>query len=180
MGVTIIKDEHALWDTVEKELRSFKHSYVKVGVLESAPMHKGKTEDGETEVVEMATIAAVHEFGANINVTDKMRKFLHVIGIHLRKETNTIVIPQRSFLRGWTDDKKEEITNEIDKLLTKVTNNQLSANEALNKLGAFGEGGVKSRFRNNDWEPLKVRVGGTPLVDSGQLINSIHHEVVLK
>lgn len=46
-----------------------------------------------------AELGAIHEFGATINVTPKMRAYLHHIGIHLKADTNTIVIPTRSFLR---------------------------------------------------------------------------------
>lgn len=46
-----------------------------------------------------AELGAVHEFGATINVTPKMRAYLHHIGIHLKKETTSIIIPTRSFLR---------------------------------------------------------------------------------
>ncbi len=47
----------------------------------------------------MAELGAIHEFGATINVTGKMRAYLHHIGIHLKPETKTITIPARSFLR---------------------------------------------------------------------------------
>lgn len=46
-----------------------------------------------------AELGAIHEFGATINVTEKMRGYLHKIGIHLKKDTTSIVIPTRSFLR---------------------------------------------------------------------------------
>lgn len=46
-----------------------------------------------------ADLGAIHEFGATINVTEKMRAYLHHIGIHLKKDTTTVVIPTRSFLR---------------------------------------------------------------------------------
>lgn len=48
-------------------------------------------------------IAAVHEFGCTIRVTQRMRGYLHAIGIHLRKDTTHIVIPERSFLRATKD-----------------------------------------------------------------------------
>ena len=44
-------------------------------------------------------IAAVHEFGTTINVTPKMRAYLHFNGLHLRKDTTHIYIPARPFLR---------------------------------------------------------------------------------
>ena len=46
-----------------------------------------------------ARIAKVHEFGKDIEVTPKMRGYLHSIGIHLRKDTTHIHIPERSFMR---------------------------------------------------------------------------------
>ena len=46
-----------------------------------------------------AELGAIHEFGATINVTPKMRAYLHHIGIHLKESTTTVVIPTRSFLR---------------------------------------------------------------------------------
>ena len=45
-------------------------------------------------------IAAVHEFGATITVTPKMRAYLHFNGLHLRKDTTHIYIPARPFLRS--------------------------------------------------------------------------------
>ncbi|WP_456327779.1 phage virion morphogenesis protein [Archaeoglobus sp.] len=64
---------------------------------------------------EEALIASVHEFGCKIRVTEKMRKFLHAQGLHLRKDTEYITIPQRSFLRLGFDKNKEEIERLIDK-----------------------------------------------------------------
>lgn len=46
-----------------------------------------------------AELGAIHEYGATIQVTEKMRNYLHTIGIHLKPETTTVVIPTRSFLR---------------------------------------------------------------------------------
>ena len=44
-------------------------------------------------------IAAVHEFGCTIQVTPKMRAYLHYQGIHLKASTQYIHIPARPFLR---------------------------------------------------------------------------------
>lgn len=48
----------------------------------------------------VAELAAVHEFGCTITVTEKMRNYLHSQGLHLRKDTMTVVIPTRSMLRA--------------------------------------------------------------------------------
>lgn len=47
---------------------------------------------------EIANIAAVHEFGATVPVTEKSRAYLHSIGIHLKASTQFIRIPPRPFL----------------------------------------------------------------------------------
>ena len=46
-----------------------------------------------------AKVAKWHEFGKDIDVTPKMRAYLHHIGIHLNPNTDKIHIPERSFLR---------------------------------------------------------------------------------
>lgn len=42
-------------------------------------------------------IAKVQDRGTVIKVTPKMRRFLHSVGVHLRADTGTIVIPARYF-----------------------------------------------------------------------------------
>jgi hypothetical protein len=49
---------------------------------------------------DVVNIAEVHEFGAVIPVTAKMRAYLRYIGIHLKPDTEYIAIPPRSFLRA--------------------------------------------------------------------------------
>lgn len=67
---------------------------IKVGIIgeDAGVKHSGT---GLTN----AELGAIHEFGATINVTDKMRNYLHYNGMHLKPETTTVVIPTRSFLR---------------------------------------------------------------------------------
>ncbi len=90
------KSDKPLYDTGTHILNRITHKVegdvVKVGVF------------GES-----ALVAAVHEFGCKIRVTEKMRKFLHAQGLHLRKETEYIIIPQRSYLRKTFDEQKDEI-----------------------------------------------------------------------
>lgn len=63
-----------------------------------------KAKVGYIQNSQMAMIAGVHEFGARIQVTDKMRRYLASQGLHLKKSTTHIVIPERSFLRTGTDE----------------------------------------------------------------------------
>ncbi len=62
---------------------------------------------------EIAKIGAVHEFGAEIEVTPKMRAFLHSQGLHLRQSTTKIIIPERSFLRSTLSKKERAIKDMV-------------------------------------------------------------------
>ena len=79
-------------NTLMKDLD--KNVSIKVGIMGSKAYEKHPHSD-----LTMAHLGAIHEFGATIQVTEKMRAYLHHIGIHLKPETTTITIPARSFLR---------------------------------------------------------------------------------
>jgi hypothetical protein len=177
MGATIVKDDRTNMNRFKHELLVFKRSYVKVGILESAPMHTG---EGESSATPMVMIGNVHEFGCVIKVTDAMRGKLRSMGIYLKKETTEVRIPERSFLRSWADENKEKIAELIGVLYDGVAQGTFSAKVALSKLGAAGVGGVRAQFRTNSWEPLKFREGLPLTGPTGQLINSIHYEVVYR
>jgi len=68
--------------------------------------------------------ARIHEFGGTINVTKKMRGFLHYKGIHLRKNTTNINIPARPFLRPALEDagNQREVLNILLENLNKAIN----------------------------------------------------------
>lgn len=150
-----------------------------------------------------AELGAVHEFGATINVTEKMRAYLHHIGIHLKPETTTITIPARSFLRSTllSDWGKNELLGRVNldvkdsewnkeyleyKLLDKGEEFFLALCEKIGLeaqdlvMTAFAVGGLP-----NHWTPIsevtrknrKNDKTSPPLVDSGQLANSIAYEV---
>lgn len=56
-----------------------------------------------------AGIAKIQEFGKKINVTPKMRKYLHTQGLHLKAGTTQVVIPERSFMRSSFSENKSKI-----------------------------------------------------------------------
>lgn len=64
---------------------------------------------GHLDGGEQAWLAAIHEYGCTIKVTDKMRAWLHRNGLHLKKSTTTITIPERSFLRAGFDANHEKV-----------------------------------------------------------------------
>jgi len=62
-------------------------------------------------------IAPVHEYGAIISVTPKMRGFLHSIGIHLKTSTTKIIIPPRPFVEPSYTRKLNKFTENYEKAL---------------------------------------------------------------
>lgn len=83
------------YGNLKKLIKAMSSQYsVKVGLL----ANKGGS-DQVSENLDLAGLGAVQEFGATINVTDKMRSFFrYKFGINLKKTTTQIVIPPRSFL----------------------------------------------------------------------------------
>lgn len=148
-----------------------------------------------------AQLGAIHEFGATINVTDKMRAYLHHIGIHLKKDTTTITIPARSFLRDtfFTGDAKERLMDfaglsdneEFNKefMEYKLVNDPDFFLKLCKAIGAKGLEMVQDSFRAGGyptkWAPIseitrKNRKGDAsnpPLNDTGELMDSITVEV---
>jgi phage gpG-like protein len=142
-----------------------------------------------------ADLGAIHEFGATINVTDKMRGwFWYNYGIH--KSNKAINIPARSFLR------MPLLSEEGKKEIMKFANEWISSDSELNKLAideklfmticesvavaahlrvlnAFDTGGF------GNWTPITAfsanrrrgAADSAPLNDTGELRNSITYEV---
>lgn len=82
-----------------------------VGVLRQA-----RGSDGE----ELVNIAEVHEYGVEIAVTNKMRNYLHSVGLHLKATTNVIKIPARPTFGPILEKEKDEIAKIIEKEIQAV------------------------------------------------------------
>jgi phage gpG-like protein len=77
-------------------------------MIESGALFRSITEKTGNSIFEVTSrsmeigsnlvYAAIHNFGGKIPVTPKMRSFLHWKGLHLKKTTNAITIPQREYL----------------------------------------------------------------------------------
>ena len=134
---------------------------------------------------EMVMIAAVHEFGVEIKVTDKMRGYLHSIGIHLNPNTKTIKIPERSFIRAGYDQEKENIIRQSEKLLEKVLKLELPVDVFFNTLGELIVGMIQKYLTDLSSPPLHPATiaskgSSNPLIDTGRLRESITYKVVRK
>ena len=173
-GNVRVIDRDRGYKAIMAEVKKLNNSYTSVGV------HKGVRRSDSS--IDMAQLAHIHEFGININVTDRMRGFLHYIGIHLKPSTGQIRIPSRPFMRSWADGNRVKLGNFAKGLYLKVLSNAITAERALGLLGEFGVSGLQKNFTAGEFQPLHPATianrenGGTrPLVDTGQLRNSITH-----
>ena len=133
---------------------------------------------------EMLMIANVNEFGIQIEVTNKMRNYLHAMGLHLKASTKHINIPERSFLRSSFDLNKNDFINKGQPLLEKVIALELPVREFYNTLGEYIVGQVQEHLtsiREPKNHPFTIEQKGSsnPLIArTGHLRESITHKVV--
>lgn len=126
-------------------------------------------------------LAKIHEYGVTINVTDKMRNFLASQGLHLKKSTTTIHIPERSFIRNGWDSNANEILNRIEGLVADVVHGK-SVSHLTDGTGDLVVRALKEYAKDLDspsLHPFTIeRKGSTdPLIDSGGMVGSIDYEV---
>lgn len=128
-------------------------------------------------------IARVQEFGCDINVTPKMRAYLHYQGLHLRKETTSIHIPERSFIRRTSQEKQDEINNIIQDGLNKVLTFEMDVTTFYNMIGQALVGLTQEVLTSGNYQPNSSftiqQKGGkaTPLINTGRLRQSITWKV---
>ena len=138
----------------------------------------------------MAHLGAIHEFGATIQVTEKMRAYLHHIGVHLKPETTAITIPARSFLRDtFFNSQAKERLMDVGHLAERELDNPEFFMDVCNAIGAKALEMVQDSFRAGGyptpWQPIsevtkKNRIAdpnNPPLQDTGDLMDSITVEV---
>jgi len=96
-------------------------------------------------------------------------------------------IPERSFLRSTWDKEKNDIDLTVQALAKRqIKKDNYKVETLLDSVGVFMVGKVKETFRNNNWPPLADPTRGgrnkdglsTPLIDTGQLINSIDYKII--
>lgn len=153
-------------DELIADLKSIENREVEVGVFDGANLK----------------LAAIHEFGVDIEVTDAMRGYLAAeLGIHLRKDTTHIKIPERAPLRRTADDPKwlDEVQEEFEFALEDFLLGKVNAKQVLNSVGLVASNGIRDRIVSGEGlappnHPATVAKKGSarPLVDDGELARS--------
>lgn len=144
---------------------------------------------------EQAWLAGIHEYGLDIEVTPKMRAFMHHMGVHLKKSTTHIHIPERSFLRNGHDEHIEKILDRAGDLTAEMLGGSSLPPDTLRELvgmdlaSAIKEYAIDLKSPPNsdltingsedDWgmSGLPGKGGSNPLVATGDMIGSITHKV---
>lgn len=131
---------------------------------------------------EMAWLASIHEYGCTIKVTPKMRAYLHHQGLHLKKTTKEIVIPERSFLRAGFDEHHKNVIAKTDPLVADVLGGTMSVSQLGETVGLLLKSKIQDFARDlrspkNHPFTIKQKGSSNPLVDSGDMINALDYEV---
>lgn len=126
--------------------------------LQVGILEKGSDAAAGSEGQTVADVATRHEFG---------------IGQH-----------ERSFIRGWYDERLAENREDFRKLQRQVLRGEITQAQAFGRLGAKFVGDIQKRIvagidPPNAASTIKAKGSSTPLVDTGQLKSSITHAVKL-
>lgn len=167
MGVKIRRRNPDLLKDIIKHARAIDGKTIRVGVME----------DGE-----LGMIAHVHEYGCDIQVSDKMRGYLHSIGIHLKKETTVIRIPERSFIRAGFNEHEAGWRKKADEMIKEAVTGNIPVDAMFDMLGLELAGKIQEFARDlksppNSSATVKLKGSSNPLVDTGRMIGAIKHEV---
>lgn len=97
-------------------------------------------------------------------------------------EFGTQTVPQRSFIRGWFDERQPEIQATLKQELRQAVQGKRPLAQALERAALRLEGSVKDRIRQHIPPPLspatvKRKGSSTPLIDTGALRNAIRARV---
>lgn len=183
MAKVSVDDNENNVDHLLKTSRSLDDGGIHVGVLSQ--------EDIDRSLSDMKMIATVHEFGATIDVTEKMRGFFWNKYYDTEDESwkwmalmdqETIVIPERRFLRSTLENHQKDIVNVITRQIMDIANGRLGEKQARSQIGEFVVSKMRGEIKNaspglsDATVALREHGGQEPLRDTGQLWQSIAWE----
>lgn len=127
---------------------------VRVGVLgeKGGAQHKGSPAG-----ITVAEIAEIHEFGLGV--------------------------PERSWLRDWIDANTRQIADRIRREEAEVVKGKRTREQAIKRLGVWIQGEIQQRIADGIPPPnapstIAKKGSSKPLIDTGQLRQSITHKIV--
>lgn len=143
---------------LNKKVETMANSTVRVGVLDTSGSHEG------SEGLTVADVASFMEFGT----TDSE-------GLQ--------VVPERSFIRSTIDESRPELREVARKLQAQIlTEKQMTPAKALGLLGQKLQSLIINKINSGidpelDEKTIARKGSSTPLIDTGQLKQSIRYKV---
>jgi len=167
--------------TIKDNRKNLDELYSKINKLNSMKIHIGIFSDTGNKLL---MIARVQEYGVKIEVTEKMRNYLHVKGLHLRADTQYINIPERSYVRSTAIDKLKDIQKNSKRYLNQVLTTNMKVETFGKLLGNVLADVMKEQMKelkNPKLHPFTIEQKGDddPLIDTGELLNAITYKVVI-
>ena len=167
------------WKAIKKRFEDMGKSWTTVGVHNDT----GNVPDSS---LSMAHLAAIHEWGVDITITDKMRAYLHaVLAIHVKAATTQIHIPERAPIRGWIAEAQPVLKKVTDGIVKKILNEKITPQQGIGQLGEFAVSGIKARMEkglepglNENTIRLREHGGTKPLINTGGLLGAYGHKEV--
>jgi hypothetical protein len=135
--------------------------HVKVGLQTTMDQRKKKRREGGESNESVLDVGVRHEFGLGV--------------------------PERSYMRLTYDKTKEEMFRFIKTQNSKILLGKTTVRKALDLVGQKSQTDIKDTIKRtpSEWPPLAestiLKKGSSkPLIDTGQLINSIQYKKVMK
>ena len=128
-----------------------------------------------------AYLAAIHEYGCTIPVTQKMRAWFAYQGYPLKKSTTVIKIPERSFLRTGHDENVDRVISQTERAISQVLAGKMTVDDMLDLYGQQMSTAIKTYMRDLNSPPnsgmtVDRKGSSNPLIDTGGLLESITWE----
>ena len=155
-----IKDKRDRYDQIVDEIDSLSNSFVLIGFQEgTVTKSQVKGNRRKQAGLNVAQIAAENEFG-------------------------TSTIPARPFMTTSFDQNRDKISSAIAGEYDKIITGGSTVKRSLNLLGLFGVDLVQKKIREIRYPPnspktIAEKKSSKPLIDFGQMIQSVRHKVVL-
>jgi len=167
MGV-VIKDTNNI-DKAVRNLRKLGGNTIKVGIFGA-------------DDADLVMIGAVHEYGADIPVTPKMRAWFAANGYPLKATTTVITIPERSWLRSGYDENIDKIADKLEDMVPDVIEGDVNPKIFMDMIGMEFAGLIQKKMRNlrspaNSSMTIERKGSTNPLIDTGRLVGAVRHEV---
>ena len=167
--------------TIKDNRENLDELYDKVKKINDMEIRIGVFKDTGSKLL---MIARVHEFGTKIEVTPKMRAYLHAKGLHLRADTQYINIPERSYVRGTAIEKLKDIQKNGKKYLEQLLTSNMKVETFGKLLGEILSDIMKEQMKdlkNPKLHPFTIEQKGSddPLIDKGNLLDGITYKVVI-